>query len=64
MLKSVITLLSTNFFSQNNSNNYLGSKYLGNYVWAGAINLAWDELNENILHDNYSLIPKSYMFYK
>lgn len=52
----ILALLSTNlFFSQNNSNNYLGSKYLGNYVWAGAMNLAWNELNENILHDKLKL---------
>lgn len=30
--------------------SYLGSEYKGNYVWGGAMNLAWNELNENILH--------------
>jgi len=30
--------------------NYLGSEYKGNYVWGLAMNLAWKELNENILH--------------
>jgi len=31
--------------------NYLGSDYKGNYVWGGAMNLAWNELNDNILHE-------------
>lgn len=35
--------------------NYLGSDHLGNYVWGGAMNLAWNELNENILHENLKL---------
>ena len=30
---------------------YLGSEYKGNYVWGLAMNLAWNELNENILHE-------------
>ncbi len=29
---------------------YLGSEYKGNYVWGLAMNLAWNELNESILH--------------
>lgn len=32
-------------------NDYLGSEYKGNYVWGGAMNLAWDELKDNILHE-------------
>jgi hypothetical protein len=32
-------------------NNYLGSYFKENYVWGGAMNLAWSELNENILHE-------------
>jgi hypothetical protein len=35
--------------------DYLGSEYKGNYVWGGAMNLAWHELNENILHEELSL---------
>ena len=28
---------------------YLGSEYQGNYVWGGAMNLAWTELSDNIV---------------
>ena len=34
---------------------YLGSEFKGNYVWGGAMNLAWNELNENILHQKLRL---------
>lgn len=37
------------------SGNYIGSGYKGNYVWGGAMNLAWNELNENILHEKLKL---------
>ncbi len=37
------------------SSNYLGSECKGNYVWGGAMNLAWNELNENILHEKLQL---------
>ena len=37
------------------SGNYLGSDYKGNYVWGGAMNLAWSELGENILHEELNL---------
>ncbi len=37
------------------SGNYLGSDYKGNYVWGGAMNLAWNELNENILQEKLEL---------
>lgn len=39
----------------NISGNYLGSDYKGNYVWGGAMNLAWTELGENILHEELQL---------
>jgi len=39
----------------NISGNYLGSYYEGNYVWGGAMNLAWNELNENILNEKLQL---------
>ena len=39
----------------NISGNYLGSDFKGNYVWGGAMNLAWNELNENILHEKLQL---------
>jgi len=35
--------------------DYLGSECKGNYVWGGAMNLAWDELNDNILHEKLRL---------
>ena len=36
-------------------NHYLGSEYKGNYVWGGAMNLAWHELTENIVHEKLRL---------
>lgn len=41
-----------------NYGNYLSSEYKGNYVWAGAMNLAWNELNETILHEKLKLNSK------
>ncbi len=38
-----------------NSSNYLGSECKGNYVWGGAMNLAWNELTENVLHEKLQL---------
>lgn len=35
--------------------NYLGSDYKGNYVWGGAMNLAWTELAENIIKEDIQL---------
>ncbi len=35
--------------------HYLGSQYKGNYVWGGAMNLAWNELNENIVGEKLKL---------
>jgi len=37
------------------SGNYLGSDYKGNYVWGGAMNLAWTELAENIIKEDIQL---------
>lgn len=34
---------------------YLGSEYKGNYVCGLAMNLAWNELNESILHEKVKL---------
>lgn len=49
--------LLTSAKSKNNiiKGNYLGSECEGNYVWAGAMNLAWNELNSNILHGNLQM---------
>jgi hypothetical protein len=35
--------------------NYVGSEYNENYIWGGAMNLAWSELNENILKEKLKL---------
>ncbi len=35
--------------------NYLGSDYKGNYVWAGAMNLAWTDLSENVIKEKIKL---------
>ena len=34
---------------------HLGSSHRGNYVWCGAMNLAWNELNENVIHGKLQL---------
>ncbi|MBT3538645.1 hypothetical protein HN481_00785 [Candidatus Parcubacteria bacterium] len=31
--------------------NYLGSTHEGNFVWGGAMNLAWNEMSENIIKE-------------
>ena len=56
----VLAFLTWQYFAPKNipsniSGNYLGSDYKGNYVWGGAMNLAWNELNENILHEKLQL---------
>lgn len=38
--------------------NYLGSYHKGNFVWGGAMNLAWTEFNEKILHEKLKLNAK------
>jgi hypothetical protein len=38
--------------------SYLGSDYKGNYVWGGAMNLAWTELAENIIKEDIKLNTK------
>jgi len=35
--------------------SYAGSLCKGNYVWGGAMNLAWNELNENVLKEKLVL---------
>lgn len=35
--------------------NYVASEYKGNFIWCGAMNLAWNELNENIIKDKVKL---------
>jgi len=52
-----IVLFSTLFGSAGASNTdyYLGSEYKSNYVWGLAMNMAWHELSENILHGKVKL---------
>lgn len=35
----------------NIAGNYLGSEYKGNYIWGGAMNLAWNDLKEQLEKD-------------
>jgi len=55
----IVVLLIGYFLKENinkyNTGNYLGSYYEGNYVWGGAMNLAWNNLNENILGEKLKL---------
>lgn len=49
------------FFNSSDSNihgNYVSGSYEDNYVWGGAISLAWNDLNENILHEKLKLNSK------
>ena len=50
-LASCKTIGQKGSLGSNNKMNYLGGDYKGNYVWGGAMNLAWNELNQNILHE-------------
>lgn len=37
------------------SDRYTGSLYKGNYVWGGAMNLAWTELTGSVIHEKVKL---------
>ncbi|HHT9123595.1 MAG TPA: hypothetical protein ACFYEF_12065, partial [Candidatus Wunengus sp. YC63] len=50
-----ITFDSDKIPQSSTTGTYTGSDYKGNYVYSGAINLAWNELNENILHEKLKL---------
>jgi hypothetical protein len=39
----------------NDNGNYLGSYFEGNYVWGGAMNLAWKDLKESIVHEDIKI---------
>ena len=41
--------------SSASTNNYTGSYYKGNYVWGGAMNLAWNDFIEKIIKDKIQL---------
>jgi hypothetical protein len=36
--------------------NYTGNDYKGNYVWGGAVNLAWNDLTENTIKAKIGLV--------
>lgn len=42
-----------------NTKNYTGSFYKGNYIWGGAMNLAWTDLSENIIQEEIDLVLDS-----
>jgi len=42
-------------FGENGGDNYQGSLFKNNYVWGGAMNLAWNDLNENVLHEKLKI---------
>ncbi len=50
-----------NIQNKHNTGNYLGSYYKGNYVWGGAMNLAWNDLNENIVGEKLKLDTRDKM---
>lgn len=51
LLTAIVHLITAKETVTNpNNGNYLGSMQKGNYVWGGAMNLAWSELTDNILH--------------
>jgi hypothetical protein len=56
---SVVVLVVLIFLSDwaggSDMDHYLGSESKGNYVWGLAMNLAWNELNERILHEKLIL---------
>jgi hypothetical protein len=55
LLILVLIVFLSGWAGGSNMDHYLGSEYKGNYVWGGAMNLAWNELNENILHEKLRL---------
>jgi hypothetical protein len=55
LLTLVLIIFLSGLAGGSDMDHYLGSEYKGNYVWGGAINLAWHELNENILHEKLKL---------
>ncbi len=42
-----------------NTKNYTGSLYKGNYIWGGAMNLAWTDLSKNIIKEKIDLVLDS-----
>ncbi len=44
--------------AENENLNYAGSKFHNNYIWGGAMNLAWNELIQNYTDEPIELITK------
>src|SRR5208337_3734647 len=55
LLTVILIVLMSGWAGGSDMDCYLGSEYKGNFVWGGAMNLAWYELNENILHEKLKL---------
>ena len=53
--KDNINKVDDNNSSNISNNNYYGSLDKGNYIWAGAMNLAWNELSEKIIKEKIKL---------
>ncbi len=53
--RSISLNYSRNSFLED-GDNFTGSEYKGNYVWGGAMNLAWNELSENIVGDTIQFV--------
>lgn len=51
----LVALFCCSLFSQENQQRYFGGMHKGNYVWGGAMNLAWNELSETILKEKLQL---------
>jgi len=54
-LRVLLILVFTPDLSRAAGMEYLGSRLKGNYVWGGAMNLAWHEMTENVLHSKLEL---------
>jgi len=54
-LRVLLILLFMPGFSRAAGMDYLGSRLKGNYIWGGAMNLAWHEMTENVLHSKLEL---------
>ncbi len=55
LLTLVLNIFLFDWAGGSDMDDYLGSEYKGNYVWGLAMNLAWNDLNENILHEKLKL---------
>ncbi len=55
LLAFLLNVLLSDWAGGSNMDYYLGSEYKSNYVWGLAMNLAWHDLNENVLHGKVKL---------